>query len=97
MVSDCLFFHKMILIETRYKTNNGKLLAIVETFKTWRYYLKGFQHEVLMLTNHNNFRQFMDMKSLSFRQLRWAQKLSHYYFQIDYYQDRTNEAADILS
>ena len=28
------FFHKMILAETRYKTYDGELLAIVEAFKT---------------------------------------------------------------
>ena len=33
--------HKMILAETRYKTYDGKLLAIVKAFKTWRHYLEG--------------------------------------------------------
>ena len=36
----------------------------------------------------------MDTKSLSFRQVCWAQKLSYYHFQIDYCQDKANEAAD---
>ena len=36
------FSHKMILVETRYETHNGELLAIVEAFKIWRYYLEGF-------------------------------------------------------
>ena len=31
----------MILVKTRYKIYNGKLLAIVETFKTWKHYLEG--------------------------------------------------------
>ena len=35
------FFHKMIPAETRYKTYNGELLAIVESFKTWKHYLEG--------------------------------------------------------
>ena len=35
------FSRKMILAETRYETHDGELLAIVETFKTWRHYLKG--------------------------------------------------------
>ena len=35
------FSCKMILMETRYKIHNGELLAIVEAFKTWKYYLKG--------------------------------------------------------
>ena len=78
------FSRKMIPAETRYETHDGELLAIVEAFKTWRHYLKGCKHKVLVLTNHNNLRQFMDTKSLSSRQVRWAQELSRYHFRIDY-------------
>ena len=59
------FFRKMILAETRYKTHNAELLAIVEAFKTWRHYLEGCKHKILVLTDHNNFRWFMNTKSLS--------------------------------
>ena len=38
----------------------------------------------------------MDTKSLSSRQVRWAQKLSRYYFRIDYCQGKANSAADAL-
>ena len=91
------FSQKMIPAETRYETLDSKLLAIVESFKTWKHYLKGSQHEVFMLTNHNNLRQFMNTKSLSSRQVRWAQELSCYHFQIDYYQSKANKAANTLS
>ena len=66
------FSQKMIPAETRYETHDGELLAIVEAFKTWRHYLEGSRHEVLVLTDHNNLRQFMDTKSLSSKQVRWA-------------------------
>ena len=39
----------------------------------------------------------MDTKSLSFRQVYWAQKLFRYHFQIDYCQGKANAAADTLS
>ena len=39
----------------------------------------------------------MDMKSLSSRQVRWAQELSRYHFRIDYCQGKANGAADALS
>ena len=52
---------------------------------------------MLILTNHNNLRQFMDTKSLSSRQVRQAQELSCYHFQIDYRQSKANKAADALS
>ena len=49
------FLHKMILTKTRYKTHDGKLLAIVEAFKTWRHYLESCKYKVLVLIDHNNF------------------------------------------
>ena len=78
------FFRKMIPAETRYKTHDGKLLAIVEAFKTWRHYLKDCKHKVFVLTDYNNLCRFMDIKSLNSRQVRWAQELSRYHFRIDY-------------
>ena len=86
----------MIPAKTRYKTHDSELLAIVEAFKTWRHYLEDCKHKVLVLTNHNNLRRFMDTKSLSSRQVRWAQKLSRYHFWIDYCQGKANGAADAL-
>ena len=87
----------MILAKTRYKTHDGELLATVKAFKTWPHYLKGCKHKILVLTNLNNVRRFMDTKSLSSKQVRWAQELFKYHFRIDYCQAKVNEAADALS
>ena len=86
----------MILAKTCYKTHNGELLAIIETFKTWRHYLKGCKHKVLIFIDHNNLWQFMGTERLSSCQVRWAQELSYYHFQIDYRQGKANAAADAL-
>ena len=86
----------MIPAETWYETHDGELLAIVEVFKTWRHYLESCKHEVFVLIDHNNFRCFIDMKSLSSRQVCWAQELSHYHFRIDYHQGKANAATDAL-
>ena len=59
------YLQKIILAKMRYKTHNTELLAIIEAFKNWRHYLEGCQYKVLVLTNHNNLRRFMDIKSLS--------------------------------
>ena len=48
------FSRKMIPTETRYKTHNEKLLAIIKAFKTWKYYLKSCKHKVLIFTDYNN-------------------------------------------
>ena len=69
------FFRKIIPAETWYEIHNGEFLAIVKAFKTWRHYLEGCKHKVLIFTDHNNLCHFMDTKSLSFRQVRWAQEL----------------------
>ena len=87
----------MIPAETRYETHDGELMAIVEAFKNWMHYLEDCKHEVLVLTDHNNLRRFMDTKSLSPRQVRWAQELSRYNFRIDYRQGKANGTADALS
>ena len=87
----------MIPAETRYKTHNGQFLAIVEAFKIWRHYLEGCKHKVLIHINHNNLCQFMNTKSISSRQVRWAQKLSYYHFWIDYHKGKANGAANALS
>ena len=78
------FSKKTISAETRYKTHDSELLAIVEAFMTWKHYLEGCKHKVLVLTDYNNLCRFMDIKNLSSRQIRWAQELSQYHFQIDY-------------
>ena len=80
-----------------YETHDGELLAIIKAFKTWRHYLEGCKHEVLVFTDHNNLRCFIDTKSLSSKQVRWAQELSRYHFRIDYRQGKANAAADALS
>ena len=54
------FSQKMILAKTQYETHNEELLAIVEAFKTWRHYLEGCKHKVVVFIDHNNLRQFMD-------------------------------------
>ena len=38
----------------------------------------------------------MDKKSLSFQQVRWAQEIFQYYFQIDYGQGKANAAVNAL-
>ena len=91
------FFKMMIPAEIWYKTHDGEQLAIVEAFKTWKYYPKSYKHEVLVFANHNNLQRLMNTKNLSSKQVWWAQKLSKYHFWIDYWQSKANGAVDALS
>ena len=47
------YSQKMIPAKTRYKTYDGKLLAIGKAFKTWWHYLESCKHKVLIFTNYN--------------------------------------------
>ena len=86
----------MLSAERNYETHDAELLAIVEDFKTWRHYLEGATHTILVLTDHNNLKKFMETTRLSGRQIRWAQELSRYDFKIDY-RPGTKNPADALS
>ncbi len=59
------FSQKIISTLLRYKTYDGKLLIIIERFKTWRHNLEGCKYEVLILTDYNNLQYLINTKSLS--------------------------------
>ena len=59
---------KLIPAETRYKTHDQELLAIVAVFKQWQHYLEGSTHTIEVLTDHNNLVAFQNVKSLNGRQ-----------------------------
>ena len=63
------FSRKMIPVKTQYKTYNLELLAIIETFKTWYYYLEKCKYEVFVFIDYNNLCQFINTKNLSFFQV----------------------------
>ena len=65
MTSGSFLFQKMIVVKIRYKTHDGKLLAIVKVFKIWRYYLEDYKHKVFVFIDYNNFCRFMDIKNLT--------------------------------
>ena len=52
---------------------------------------------MLIFNNYNNLSWFVNTKSLSSKQVQWAQKLSCYHFRINYYQGKANKTADTLS
>jgi len=50
-----------------YDVHDKKLLAIVESFKKWRHYLKGVADPVEVYTDHRNLTYFSETKTLSRR------------------------------
>lgn len=62
----------MIRTKTQYETHDQKLPVIAEIFKTWHHYLEDCKYKVFVNTDYNNLHWFMDTKSMSFCQIRWA-------------------------
>ena len=85
---------KMIFAEQNYEIFDQKLLAIVAAFKQWKHYLKNNLYSIEMLFNHNNLKELMTKKKLNFRQVRWAQILTVYDFEIFHRSSDKNSAND---
>lgn len=86
------FSRKMSLEETRYETHDQELLAIVESFRVWRQYLSYATDTVEVVTDHNNLTGFMAKEKLNRRQVRWAQTLAEFDFQVSYRPGKNNPA-----
>lgn len=80
-----------------YDIHDKELLAIVVALKTWRVYLEGARHTVLVKTDHKNLTFFTTTKELTRRQARWAEVLSQYDFKIVHCKGNENGQADALS
>ncbi len=83
--------------ELNYEIHDKKLLAIVNSFKQWRVYLKESRHQIQVYTDHKNLLYFMITKVLNRRQIRWLKELSLYNFQIQYWKKSKNSKIDVLS
>jgi len=83
--------------EERYEVHDKELLAIVKALQDWRPYLKGTEKPIQIYTNHKNLRNFATTKQLNWRQVRWAEQLANYEFQIHYKKGNENGEADALS
>lgn len=92
-------FHsrKLVQAELNYDIHDKELLAIVVAFKTWRVYVDGAQHAILIKTDHKNLTFFTTTKKLTRRQARSAEVLSQYDFKVVHCRGDGNGKADALS
>jgi hypothetical protein len=44
----------MTAAERNYDTHDSELLAIIEVFKAWHYYLEGSRYKIKIYTDHKN-------------------------------------------
>ena len=70
--------------ERNYEIHDQELLAILEAFREWKYYLLGADEPVTVYTDHQNQQYFLTTKVWDPRQIRWAQWLANFNFKIVY-------------
>ncbi|MCO5608448.1 hypothetical protein L7F22_062658 [Adiantum nelumboides] len=72
-----------------------ELLAVIHALTQWRHYLLGADFTVS--SDHQCLRYFLSQKQLSEKQMRWANILSRFHFQIAHVQRQKTVVADALS
>ncbi|MCO5608974.1 hypothetical protein L7F22_063193 [Adiantum nelumboides] len=72
-----------------------ELLAVIHALTQWRHYLLGADFTVF--TDYQSLRYFLSQKQFSEKQMRWANHLSRFHFQIVHMPGQKNAVADALS
>jgi len=92
-------FHsqKFSVAKINYEIHDKELLAIVDSFQEWRFFLEGAQHPIMVYTDHKNLEYFMSAKVLNRRQARWNISLSRFNFVITYRSGSKQIRSDALS
>jgi hypothetical protein len=91
------FSKRMTPAECNYQIYDKELLVIIRCFEAWRPEIEGTAMPVQVLSDHKSLEYFMTIKKLTRRQVRWAEFLSRYNFQIVYRPGKQNGKADALT
>ena len=80
-----------------YNIYNKKLLGIVVVLKEWKAFLQDTKKPFVVKTDHKNLTSFLTTKELNQRQIRWAEMLAEYHFEIEHVKGSDNAKTDALS
>ncbi|KAM4062066.1 reverse transcriptase (RNA-dependent DNA polymerase) [Hirsutella rhossiliensis] len=83
--------------ELNYPIYDKEFLAIIQAFKEFRHYLLGSKHKIKVYTDHKNISHFATTQQLNGRQIRWAECLSEFDYEIIHRKGTENGRADALS
>jgi hypothetical protein len=83
--------------ELNYPIYDKEFMAIIFGFKEFRHYLRGTIHKVKVFTDHKNITYFAKTQQLNQRQIRWAETLSEFDYEIIHTKGSENGRADALS
>jgi len=57
--------HSLMVTERNYNIYNRELLGIIRALQTWRHFLEGSEHEVIILSDHKNLTYFRKAQKLN--------------------------------
>jgi hypothetical protein len=83
--------------ERNYHIHDTELLAVIEGLEHWRHFFAYSEFPATILTDHKNLEYFSEKRSLSPRQIRYAERLSRFNVVLVYRPGVQNGAADALS
>ena len=83
--------------ERNYHIHDTELLAAIEGMEHWRHFFAYSEFPATVLTDHKNLEYFSEKRSLSPRQIRYAERLSRFNVKVLYRPGALNGAADALS
>jgi transposase InsO family protein len=83
--------------ERNYTIHDKELLAVVECLKAWKAELRGVKAPFLILTDHKALEYFSKPREVSERQMRWAETLAEYSYQLQYRPGKHAVLPDALS
>jgi len=84
-------------VEINYDVHNKKLLAIIEAFKKWWYYLEKVAVPVEVYMDHKNLTYFSETKTLSWHLARWSEFLLQFNLSIKFWPGRLGKKLDTLT
>jgi hypothetical protein len=91
------FSKTMAPAECNYLIHDKEMLAIIRAFEEWQPELIGIEDKIDVYSDHRALEYFMNSKQLSSRQVRWAEYLSQFHFEIQFRAGKLNEKADALT
>ena len=91
------FSRKLSPAEANYEIHDKELLAILATIKHFRGELRSVSRPFTILSDHRNLCYFMSTRKLSERQVRWAEELADYNFEIKFRPGNDSTKPDLLS
>ena len=83
--------------ERNYEIYDKEMLAVMQGFYEWSHYLRGYNAEIEVLTDHQNLTYFRKPQNFNRRQARWILDLQEYNFTIKHQSGKSNTKADLLS